>query len=781
MELDKKPDFKKLEEKWQKYWEKNKIYKFDSQSKKQLYSIDTPPPYASAAHMHMGHAFHYTQFEIMSRYKRMRGFNVYFPPCFDNNGLPTEKYVEEKYKITKTDMSRAKFRKLCRSEAKKVEKNYTDIFFKALGHAYDWDLIYTTIGPEAQKVAQASFVELYKKGHAYRAKEPVLWCPYHQTALAQAEVEDAKRKTKLNWVYFELENGKKIEIATTRPEFLPACVAVFVNPKDKRFKHLIGKKIKVPLFNFWVPIMTDDDVDMEFGSGAMMVCTFGDNADLEKWRKYKLPLKIIITKEGKLNESAGKFAGLTLKQAKQAVIDDLKAHDLLDKQDDLEQTVGVCWRCNTPIEFLPTQQWFIKTLQFKKDLIKRGKQIKWYPEFYRKRFEDWTNNLGWDWIISRQRYYGVPFPVWYCKDCGKEYIADMSILPVDPFESKPTRKCSCGSNKFNPETDVFDTWMTSSMSPNIAVRWLENPKQFKKMTPMSLRPQSHDIIRTWAFYTILKSHLHFNEIPWKEIMIGNYVLDPKGKGMSKSKGNAIWLKDMLETYNADAVRYWVGTISLGKDMPFKEQDVIRGNKVLIKLWNSSRFIAMNLDKIPKTVDLEIADKWILGRLAEVQKNYIKHFDKYEMSAARREVEDFFYAEFCDFYLEMTKYRTYGDNQKSKDAAKYTLNKVLFEILKMFAPFIPHTTEEIYKKLYKKQVKAKSIHLIKFTEDLKEDKDAIKLGQEACQVISEIRQHKQKQSMGMGKEIDNYKLKKKPKYWSKIEELVKKTMRVGEIK
>jgi valyl-tRNA synthetase len=781
MELDRKPDFKKLEEKWQKSWEKSKIYKFDPKSKKPVYSIDTPPPYASGDHLHVGHALNYTQFELISRYKRMNGFNVYFPPCFDNNGLPTEKYVEEKYKLTKTSMSRAKFRALCRKEAAKVEKDYTQKFFKALGHAYDWDLIYTTIGPEAQKVAQTSFVDLYKKGHAYRAEEPTLWCPHHQTALAQAEVEDAQRKTKLNWIYFELETGKKIEIATTRPEFLPACVGVFVNPKDKRYNQLIGKRAKVPLFNYGVPIMADEKVDMEFGSGLVMICTFGDSTDIEWWKKHKLPLKIAITKEGKMTNIANKYAGLPIKQAQAAILEDLESWGLLVKQEPLEQTVGVCWRCSTPIEFLVTKQWFIKTLAFKKELIKQGRKINWHPDFYRKRFEDWTNNLGWDWIISRQRYYGVPMPIWYCKKCGKEQIANPSILPIDPFESKPAVKCECGASDFEPEEDVFDTWMTSSMSPEIAVRWLENPTSFKKIFPTSLRPQSHDIIRTWAFYTILKSYLHFDSIPWTDVMISNYVLDPKGKGMSKSKGNAVWLKDLLENYSADAVRYWVSSVSLGKDMPFKEQDIVRGSKILNKLWNSSRFIAMNLDKVPKTKPkLELADQWILSRLAETVNNYTKHFDSYAISKARTEVEQFFLHEFCDFYLEMTKYRTYGENKKSKDAARWTLNTCLLEILKMFAPLTPHITEEIYEKLYKKQSKVKSIHLTEFPKNLKADKAAIKLGEQACSIISEIRQHKQKQGMSMGKELESYKLKKKPKDWKKIELLVKKTMRVNQI-
>ncbi|GAF67306.1 unnamed protein product, partial [marine sediment metagenome] len=361
-------------------------------SKKPIYSIDVPPPYASSGHLHVGHALHYTQFEVIARYRRMAGFNVYFAPCFDNNGLPTEKYVEEKFKISKASTTRAEFRKLCKEESAKVEKSYANRFFRALGHSYDWSLLYTTIDPEAQKIAQTSFLDLIKKGECYRSEEPTIWCTKHQTALAQAEVEDLTRTTKLSYIYFDLENGKKIEIATTRPELLPACVGIFVHPEDKRYKKLVGKKAIVPLFKQKVRIMEDEKVDMEFGSGIVMICTFGDTTDIDWWKRFKLDIKVCITKDGKLNELAGKFKNLTLNEAKKAIIEELDKEGKLIKQENLQQTVGSCWRCNTPIEFIVTKQWFINALKHKDALIKQGRKIKWYPGFYKARYEDWTNN-----------------------------------------------------------------------------------------------------------------------------------------------------------------------------------------------------------------------------------------------------------------------------------------------------------------------------------------------------------------------------------------------------
>ncbi|MDP2908538.1 MAG: valine--tRNA ligase [Nanoarchaeota archaeon] len=759
MELPKEYNAKETEEKWQKYWEDQKVYGFDPKSKKPIFSIDVPPPYASAGHLHIGHVLHYTQFEIIARYRRMKGYNVYFAPCFDNNGLPTEKYVEETFKISKKDTTKAEFRKLCREESAKVEKEYADRVFRKMGHSYDWSLLYTTIDPEAQKVAQKSFIDLIKKGEAYRSEEPTLWCAKHQTALAQAEIEDMQRTTKLNYVYFDMEDGNKIEIATTRPEFLPACVGIFVHPKDNRYKQLIGKKATVPIFKQKVPIMQDEKVDMAFGSGIVMVCTFGDTTDIEWWKTHKLPLKIILTEDGKMNDGCGKYEGMTIKEAQEQVIQDLDSQGYLIKQEPLQQTVGTCWRCHTPIEFIVTKQWFIKTLTHKEKLIHQGRQINWYPEFYRKRYEDWTNNLAWDWCISRQRFYGVPIPAWYCKKCGEVALPEEKNLPIDPEQEKPKNRCGCGSEEFEPDPDVFDTWMTSSMSPEIATRWLEKPEQFKKMFPTSLRVQSHDIIRTWAFYTILKALLHFNKIPWKDIAIGTFVLDPKGRGMLISIGNAILSHEILSKYNVDVVRYWVGTATFGEDLPFQEKDLITGQKFQIKLWNASKFVLTHLQdyKGEKPKQLENMDKWLLSKLQQTIKTATDAYQSYKTGEAKRIIEQFFWHTFCDNYLEIIKDRLYNEEKRGKTArasAQYTLYTALLSILKMMAPIMPHITEEIYSLCLAKQEKKKSIHISEWPEyDKKlEDKKIEETGDKAVEIINKVRQYKTQNQKSMKTEV-----------------------------
>ncbi len=756
--LEKRYDAKKVEAKWQRFWDKERIFKFDEKSKKKVYSIDVPPPYASAGHLHIGHALHYTQFEIIARFRRMYGYNVYFAPCFDNNGLPTEKYVEEKFKVNKNNITRSKFRKLCLEESKKVEKGYADRVFKVLGHSYDWDLLYTTIDPEAQKVAQTSFIDLYEKGDCYRAEEPTIWCPHHQTALAQAEVEDLKRKTKLNYIDFDLENGSRISIATTRPEFLPACVGIFVHPEDKRNSHLIGRRAIVPLFNHKVKIMKDEKVDPKFGTGIVMVCTFGDNTDIEWWKKHKLDLRNCITLDGRMNETAGKYVGLTLDEARNEMLMDLEREGRLDKQEVIEQTVGSCWRCNTPVEFIVTEQWFIKALKYKKELIKQGKKINWYPGFHRKRFENWTKNLGWDWCISRQRFYGVPIPVWYCEQCGKELVASRRELPIDPTEKKPRRRCKCGSNKFKPDYDVFDTWMTSSLTPQIALRWLEKPNRYKKIFPMSYRAQSSDIIRTWAFYTILKSYLHFRNIPWKDIAIGTYVLDERGNGMHKSKGNAIWTHEVLDRYSVDVFRYWVGDASWGNDLRFQEREFVSGSKFLTKLWNAARFVIMNLkDYRGEKPKLELLDKWMLTKVNKVVRDSTNNFLKYNTNESKRITEQLFWHVFCDNYLEIVKDRLYNEDRRGRNArksAQYTLYFSLLAILKLIAPIMPHISEEIYQNYFKEREKSKSIHVSgwpKYSKRL-EDREAERIGEEVVEVVKKVRQYKAKHGRSLKTEV-----------------------------
>jgi len=776
--MGKKYNAQESESKWRDFWEKEKIYKFDFKKKGLVYSIDTPPPYASAGHLHVGHALHYTQFEIIARIMRMIGFNVYFAPGYDDNGLPTEKFVEEKLGINKAKTDRSEFRKLCLKESKKVEDVYTDNVLEKLGHSYDWDLLYQTISPEAQRVSQTAFVRLIEKGECYRSKEPVIWCPYHETALAQAEVEDLNRKTKLN--YIEFGDKEKVLIATTRPELLSSCVGVFVNPNDKKNKKLIGKELMVPVFNYNVRVMADETVDPEFGTGVLMVCTFGDNADIEKWKKYDLDLKISIDEKGKLNENAGKFAGMGAKEGREVILKELEKLGRLKKQEELEQTVGSCWRCNNPVEYIVTDQWFIHTLKHKKKLLEMGNKINWYPEFMKVRYDDWVKNLAWDWAISRQRYYGVPIPVWYCEHCKETIIAKEDELPIDPTSIE--KKCPKCRKKAIPEDDVFDTWMTSSNSPEVAMRWLEKPEQYNKLAPMSLRPQSHDIIRTWAFYTMLKSYLLFNRVPWKDIMIGTFVLDSKGRGMSKSKGNAIWADELVEKYGVDVFRYWVGTASVGSDLSFNENDLVAGKRFVTKLFNAGKFVFMNLqdykNKKPKLQDI---DKYFLEKIKEMSETAKKYYLKYDIAGAKRTIEDFFWNIFCDNYLEIVKKRIYN-NKAGKESAQYSLHKILLTIVKLIAPIMPFITENIYQNYYKKTEKTKSIHLTEFENiEIKDDKKIKETGDLFLKLLSKIRQEKTKAKKAMNAEIVLSLNKKDIKSLKNMTEDLKDVMNVGEIK
>jgi len=733
--MDNKYDAEKIENKWQKYWEDKKIYKFDFKSKKKIYSIDVPPPYASAGHLHVGHALHYTQFEIIARFRRMQGYNVYFAPCFDDNGLPTEKYVEEKYKLNKSKVDRKTFRELCLKESKQVEEDYSNRVFKKLGHSYDWSLSYTTIDRNSQRISQWSFLDLYKKKLLYRAEEPTIWCTYHKTALAQAEVEDKKRVTKLNYIKFG-----DLTVATTRPELLGSCVGIFVNPKDKRYSKYAGKKIKVPLFNHEVEVRNDEKVDPEFGTGVVMVCTFGDTTDIEWWKKYKLDLIISVDEDGCLNDNGKKYKSMTLEEARIEILKDLKEEKLLVKQEDLEQVVGACWRCNNPVEYIITNQWFIKTLDFKKELIKQGNKIKWHPDFYKKRYEDWVNNLQWDWCISRQRFYGVPIPAWYCKNCSGVILPDEKDLPVDPEFDMPNRKCKCGSSDFVPDGDVFDTWMTSSLTPELAVKFN------KKLLPMDLRPQSHDIIRTWAFYTILKSYYHFKDIPWKDIAIGTFVLDEKGKGMSKSKGNVVWADEILKKYDVDTLRYWVGSATFGSDLSFSESEMLSGKRFLTKLWNASKFSLIFLENYKsKKVKLEPFDEYFLFKLNELTKKVTEYYEEYKIGDAKRLMDEFFWNYFCDNYLEIVKKRLYNNKGVKTQSAKYTLHKILVTILKLYAPIVPHITEEIYSNF-----ENKSIHISEFPKYEKMKGNI--LGDEALKIISDVRKFKADNQKSLKEEV-----------------------------
>jgi valyl-tRNA synthetase len=772
MALDPKPDFKLIEARWQKFWLDNKIFKFDKNSKKKVYAIDVPPPTVSGE-MHIGHALSYTHFDVMGHYMRQCGFNVLQPIGFDDNGHPTERFVEKLYNVESKAMDKAEFNELVRKEIPKWEETYKRDLIK-LGHGYDWDITYSTISPESTKLAQLSFLDLHKKGLAYRKEEPTIWCVRCQTALSQADLEEKERETKLNYIDFTI-NKEKITVATTRPEFLPACVGIFVHPDDKRYKKLVGKEATVPIFGQKVPIMTDEKVDPNFGTGIVMICTFGDKTDIEWWRKYNLPLKIIITKDGKLNKLAGKYAGLLLEEARKKILEELLEKGLLKKQEPIKQTVSVCWRCPTAAEFIVTKQWFIKLLENKKKFIELGKKIKWHPDHFAKLYENWVENLSWDWLISRQRHFGLQIPVWYCKKCGQEILPEETDLPINPEKEKPKKKCSCGSNEFEPEHDVFDTWMTSSMTPQLVLGW--DNKRFKAF-PMTLRPSARDIIRTWEFYTIVKSWYHYKSLPWTNTLISGMVFDPHGHEMHKSKGNAVAPQDAVGKYGADSFRYWAVSSTIGSDLWYQEKELEHAQKLLIKLWNVARFVELWKISPNKKSSKNIIDSWIISRFSQVIKKYIESFDNYDPVTAKRELEQFFWQEFCDFYMEMIKYRLYGKDKAAKEQAEQTLYQIFYGVLRMFAPILTHLTEELYQELFKKHEKAESIHLSGMPEAGKEDKDALKLGELAVEAIAAIRKWKVERKLSLGAEVDKLTLQHpKATDLEKVKSEIAATMRI----
>jgi valyl-tRNA synthetase len=760
IDMPKKYVASESEAKWIEYWKENNFYKFDKDSKDNIFSIDTPPPYASADHLHVGHGMHYSQFEFIARYQRMNGKNVFFPMGYDDNGLPTERFVEAKYKIDKSKTTRKDFIKLCLEETKKTGKTYYDLFNR-LGFSIDWDLLYQTIGPNARRVAQKSFLELYKKGRLERVDLPSMWCTTCQTNLAQADLDNLEFESKFSDVTFS-SKGKELIISTTRPELIPACVALAYNPQDKRYLELKGEFAKVPLFDYEVPIVADDTVDLEKGTGLMMVCTFGDKEDIEKWHKHKLPLRLVFSETGEMNDYAGEFKGLTLKKARTAILEKLNESGLLKNQKEIVHAVNVHERCQTEIEFLKKPQWQIKVLDKKEELIEMGKKVNWYPSHMRTRFEHWINNLGWNWAISRQRYYGVPFPVWYCQDCNIIILGDESKFPIDPREEKYEGKCECGSSNIVPEMDVMDTWMISSNTPEINANW-SSDKEINGFLPMSLRAQAHDIIRTWAFYTIVKSYFHHGEVPWKDIMISGHGQDPHGHKMSKSKGNFVVAQDVIEKYGSDSFRLWSATSKLGEDLRYREEDVKSAQKTITKLWNATKFGYMHLedyDVAGKKYDpekLELMDRWLLIKLNGVINNATDGFEVYEFSKAKKEVEHFFWNTLCDNYLEIAKDRLYNPDTRGelqRLSGQYALHTALLDVLKIFAPIAPFITEELYSYHFAKIENKKSIHVSDWpVADVSIDDENIeKIGDRFVEILSEVRGFKSENGKSLKEQV-----------------------------
>ena len=739
-------DCASIEKRWQEMWRDDAVYRFDPKSDKPVYSIDNPPRYTSGS-LHLGHATGYSLIDFAARYRRMKGYNVFFPLCFDVNGTPIEVKVEKKHHINKLDTPRKEYRKLCSEYANGFIDEMTH-HFEILGESMDPSIYYQTDAPYYRRTTQIAFSKLFKQGLVYKANFPVNWCPSCMTALADAEVEYKENVNKLNFIKFQIagEDGYVL-IATTRPELLCTCKCVAVHPDDKEKQHLIGKELITPLYGRHVKVIADPKVQIGYGTGTVMICTIGDMDDLEWVMKYHFEMEKGIDEFGKMTELAGKYAGMPVQEAREAAIADLKEQGILVKQEDNPQNVSICWRCHSPVEFLQVPQWFLKTTSLKEQVLKRADEINWYPEFMKIRLQDWTNSLAWDWVLSRQRIFATPVPVWECEKCGHAVCATEEMCYCDPTEdAPPVEKCPECGGKLIGCTDVFDTWMDSSGSALYNTYWERDPELHKKLFPMSMRPQSHDIIRTWAFYSILRSEQLEHSRPWNDIMIHGFIMAPDGTPMHSSIGNVIDPIPILENYGADALRYYAATCSLGIDHAFREKDVIRGKKLSIKVFNIGQFVGRYFDNVPKECDsLRIADKWIISRFSKTVKTVTDCFEVYQFDKAMKEVESFIWHDFADNYVEMVKAR-------KDDAVKYTLYNVFLGAVKMLAPFQPHITEDIYQEHFKAIDGCKSIHLTSWPEPMFVDEQAEAAGEALKDVLAAIRAWKSEKKVPLNGDL-----------------------------
>ena len=755
--MDKKYDFQKSEKQLRNFWEENQIYKYGQGKERPVYSIDTPPPTVSGT-LHIGHVFSYTQAEIIARFKRMQGYDVFYPLGFDDNGLPTERLVERDKKIRAGQLPRSQFRNICVETIETYETDFRGLFQK-LGFSVDWDLSYQTVSSLSQKISQRSFLNLVKMKKAYRKESPVLWCTQCQTSIAQAELDTLELESSFHYLNFKTSLGDLL-IATTRPELLYGCVCVFVHPQDERYHKFIGKMATVPLYDFEIPIMADEMVSMEKGTGAVMCATFGDSADVSWYQTHKLPYKKIILPDGTISGEVPFIGGMEVTLARRTMVEELRNRDLLVKQEAVSHSVAVHERCGQAVEIIPSNQWYIDVLTEKDRFLKAADEISWHPAHMKKRYQIWVENLKWDWCISRQRYFGVPFPVWYCKECKEPILAEEDQLPVNPLEEMPGKACSCGCTQFFPEEAVFDTWATSSVTPFINAGYGEDYDRSKEILPMGMRNQAHEIIRTWAFYTIVKSLYHTGEIPWKDIMISGFVLAKPGEKISKSKNNASNSPlALIETYSADAIRYWAASNKLGTDTFFSEDEMKGSRRFLTKLYNAAKFTIMQLNDYEQKEEFDPEtllpiDRWMLERVSETTGVVKKLLDDFEIGQARHEIDDLFWRDFCDYYIEIVKERLYQPEKhgvRERYSGQYGLYYSLLGILKLYAVYTPFITEYIYQDFYRSHEEMLSIHQT-IWERREANKTYLEFGEQVKELIGTVRKEKTEKQLSMKDEI-----------------------------
>ncbi|MBK9240603.1 MAG: valine--tRNA ligase [Acidobacteria bacterium] len=786
-----KPVLEGLEEKWRVRWDAGDTYGFDRQAPRaSVFAIDTPPPTVSGS-LHVGHVFSYTHTDVIARYQRMRGKAVFYPMGWDDNGLPTERRVQNYYGVRcdpalpydpsftppttpgkqPISVSRPNFVELCERLTGEDEVVFERLW-RHLGLSVDWSMTYATISAPTRRVSQLAFLRLVQRDLAYQLEAPTLWDVDFRTAVAQAELEDREMPGAYHRIRFARADGGFVEVDTTRPELLPACVALVAHPDDERYQALFGKEVLTPLFGVPVPVRAHPLADPEKGSGVAMICTFGDITDVTWWRELSLPVRAVIQANGTFRpvtwgadgwesrDAASaqarydKIAGLSAVKARAGVVELLReSGDLLGEPRPITHHVKFFEKGDRPLEIITSRQWFIRTMAEREALLGRGRELKWHPEYMQARFDNWVNGLNGDWCVSRQRFFGVPFPVWYrvrqdgTTDFSARLLPAEADLPVDPSTDVPAGYSADQRGVpggFVGDPDVMDTWATSSLTPFIVCGWERDPALFAQTFPMHLRPQAHDIIRTWLFSTVLRSHLETDRLPWEHAAISGWVLDPDRKKMSKSKGNVVTPMALLEEHGSDAVRYWAAKGGPGVDTAFEPGQMKVGRRLAIKLLNASKFVLARTE--PTGPVTEAIDRGMLADLDALVRKATAQLEAFDYGAALRDTESFFWT-FCDYYIELAKRRRQGDDEAARSAIAAS-QTALSALLRLFAPFMPFVTEEVWS-----WWQSGSVHRASWPSAAADQpapsEDAQRAYAQACEVTNRIREERSAMKLGFG--------------------------------